>query len=266
MRQITFDELKAAQLEILDYVAEFCTKNGLTYALAGGTLIGAIRHKGYIPWDDDIDIVMPRKDYDKFAETFNLQNSRYKFVSFENTPSMGWALSSHVMNVESKLRAAHIDIFPIDNAPDDDRTLKMMVMLQTFLIGMQFSKVQKVFQKPHGGLLRRLKVYCIRIIANMLLVKLWPSHVIPALCIKNAKRFINQPTKRVSVFLTTTPPKVIEREKLETVIDAEFEDRTYKIPVGYDEWLTKVYGDYMTPPPEDQRIPTHDGLFLADDD
>ena len=257
MRQISIDELRAAQLEVLDHVVKFCSDHGLRYCLAYGTLIGAIRHKGYIPWDDDIDIVMPRKDFDKFAEIFNQQNTRYKFI-------LGSTVN-HVLDVESKLKAARIDIFPIDNAPDDDRILKMMTLWQTFLIGLSFSRWQKVFQKPHGNLARRLKVYCFRIIANLMLVKFWPKGLLPALCLKNAQRFKDQPTKRVCVFLATGAPKAIEREKLETFIDGEFEGRMYKIPVGYDEWLRKIYGDYMTPPPEYQRKSTHEGFLIAKD-
>lgn len=66
MKQMTLEELKTAELDILTDVAEFCDKNGLKYFLAYGTLIGAVRHKGFIPWDDDIDIWMPRDDYNKF--------------------------------------------------------------------------------------------------------------------------------------------------------------------------------------------------------
>ena len=86
MRQIGMDELKKIQLEILDAVSAFCTKHGITYWLDGGTLIGTVRHKGYIPWDDDIDLGMLRPDYDRFIKEFNAHNSRYRLVCRENDP------------------------------------------------------------------------------------------------------------------------------------------------------------------------------------
>ena len=82
MRKIDINELKRIEINILDYVADFCNKNGITYYLDGGTLLGAIRHKGFIPWDDDIDIAMPRKDYDRFVHMC-LDDSRYKILSYE---------------------------------------------------------------------------------------------------------------------------------------------------------------------------------------
>ena len=78
MKQITLEELKRIQLSILDRVAEFCEKNAINYWLDCGTLLGAVRHKGYIPWDDDIDIGMLRPDYDRFLKTFNEKNDVYK--------------------------------------------------------------------------------------------------------------------------------------------------------------------------------------------
>ena len=82
-KYINVEELKHIQLDMLSDIAEFCEQNHIKYFLAYGTLIGAIRHKGYIPWDDDIDICMPRPDYDKFLRLYNKKNSAYKAVAFE---------------------------------------------------------------------------------------------------------------------------------------------------------------------------------------
>ena len=82
-KYINVEELKHIQLDMLSDIAEFCEQNNIKYFLAYGTLIGAIRHKGYIPWDDDIDICMPRPDYDKFLSLYNKKDSAYKAVAFE---------------------------------------------------------------------------------------------------------------------------------------------------------------------------------------
>ena len=84
MKPIDVYELKRIQLEILDNVMKFCDENDINCWLNGGTLLGAIRHKGYIPWDDDIDLGMLRKDYEKFRQLFNVNNTRYKLVCFDD--------------------------------------------------------------------------------------------------------------------------------------------------------------------------------------
>ena len=85
-REISPAELKTIQLDILDAVAEFCEARGIHYFLDSGTLLGAVRHKGYIPWDDDIDIAMPREDYDRFMKVFNSEQQRYRFCCPEIDP------------------------------------------------------------------------------------------------------------------------------------------------------------------------------------
>ena len=87
MRAVSSDELRSVQLDLLQKTAEFCENNGLRYFLCGGTLIGAIRHKGYIPWDDDIDIAMPRQDYDRFVRSFNRPENYYQVVNLDTNPA-----------------------------------------------------------------------------------------------------------------------------------------------------------------------------------
>ena len=96
MKKITPEEIKKIQLDLLIQFAEFCKKNNLYYCLAYGTLLGAIRHKGFIPWDDDIDVIMPRPDYEKFCKlvaekkiaTSLQNNSTYPFVKIIDTRTL----------------------------------------------------------------------------------------------------------------------------------------------------------------------------------
>lgn len=83
MKVILIEELKLLQREILDDIVQFCEEHGLRYFLAYGTLLGALRHKGYIPWDDDIDIHMPRPDYERFLTLYNERNCDYRVVTHD---------------------------------------------------------------------------------------------------------------------------------------------------------------------------------------
>ena len=134
MKELTIEELKQYQLGILKVVAEYCEGNEIKYWLDCGTLLGAVRHKGYIPWDDDIDIGMLREDYDKFIYSFNSSNERYKVYSIENNPDFYFP-HAKVLDTDTVLYEPdenglklniNIDIFIYDNAPDDERLTKRM--------------------------------------------------------------------------------------------------------------------------------------------
>ena len=134
MKSVNVNELREIQLSILDSVAEFCEKNNIKYFLAYGTLIGAVRHKGYIPWDDDIDIIMPRTDYEKFINDFNNFSNDYKVYTVNNTEwfPFPYAKVSYENSIIKELSdnmknhniGINIDLFPIDGVPKDEKLIK----------------------------------------------------------------------------------------------------------------------------------------------
>ena len=129
----TVEELQKIELEILKYIDKVCKENNLTYFLAYGTLIGAIRHKGFIPWDDDVDIQMPRDDYNKLCDILKEENGRYKLL--DHKEGLGYiypfakVIDSNTRLIETGLTetvnmGVYIDIFPIDGTPNDFKKRK----------------------------------------------------------------------------------------------------------------------------------------------
>lgn len=270
MRQIDTEELKAIQLEILDVVMKFCDEHNINCWLDFGTLLGAVRHKGYIPWDDDIDIGMLRPDYDKFLKIFNENNTRYKLSCIENDPSAAtpfgkvYDTTTRMIDTGIETLGINIDIWVHDNAPDDEKLLADMYKRMSIfcrLYGAAFSPV--FYDNAKGNFLRRIIVRVFRIFAHTAALIL-PKNYFARKIAENSKRYAHEATKRIGVFVGAihiTFCAAVKREALSEYMYADFEGRRYKIPAGYDEWLRALYGDYMRLPPEEERNTHH--YFIA---
>ena len=263
MRQIGLDELKSIQLEILDVVAKFCEERGINYWIDAGTLLGAIRHKGYIPWDDDIDVGMLRPDYDRFMKEFK-NIPRYEFHCIENDPNFFMAFGKVYDNTtvlyepdETGIKmAVNIDVFVYDNAPDDEAQCRSMLRKQFIYSRLNEARTMPIHTKPNGNILRKIFVYIVRTAIHIIPSSILSYNYFAVKAIQNSRRYINENTKRVGNFSSHTLA-VWSKEIFRSFIDVEFEGRKYKAPVGYDAWLRGFYGDYMTPPPEHKRISRH---------
>lgn len=259
MRRISFDELRSIQLDILQKVDEFCVNNNIKYSLAYGTLIGAVRHKGYIPWDDDIDIMMLRSDYNQFLSSFNGTYSQLKVISLESVPSY-YAPYANVYLTSTKLIEPYvktgftdlgvkIDVFPVDFVPNDfvkyEKITKESVNLnrwrgyKTCTLCNHNGKlsiksiIKRIISLPvsYANLNNRLKRMVEKVNSNTdyLDIILWPDY--------KYKRFS-------SVFFQNT-------------IRVPFENIEVSIAEGYDGILTSIYGSYMELPPLDKRVAKH---------
>lgn len=258
MRRLNTEEVKKIQIEILDVVSSFCEENNINYWLDSGTLLGAIRHKGYIPWDDDIDIGMLREDYDKFAELFNQSNDRYRFVDIDNTPDFYVAFAK-IIDTNTLLYepdkngnklAINIDLFVYDNAPDDDRLVKKMYnkrdRLRTIALFSKNSNVLENDSIKNKILKRVLHLLCMPFSREKCLKKM----------IVNSKRFSKQETERVGNF-TCVVRLASDKRIFDSFVSVPFEEKHYKAPVGYDKWLRDLYGDYMKLPPVEKQVTHH---------
>ncbi len=259
MREIHLEELKNIQIQILDKVHEYCLEHGIIYFLSSGTLIGAVRHKGYIPWDDDIDIYMPRQDFERFIRQFNGVNKTYRCISLAEDTNCTIAYAK-VERTDTRLVEAvdnpreqgiNIDIFPIDGVPDDEEARSKY-----------FSKVQHIRNKM---IMKDVKINFHRrgIFKNLILLGgkalLFNKRLHQlAVDLDNViDKHANDTLYVCNMILGNGLHTEFRRDVINGTVDIEFEGKYYKTMKGYDEYLTKTYGDYMQLPPEDKRVSHH---------
>lgn len=250
--------IKFIQLEILEEIDAFCKAEGLRYSLAYGTLIGALRHKGYIPWDDDIDVLMPRPDYDRFLKEFRSEKNEVIDLSESNVCVETFAKVSRkgTLMVDCELGrglwGVNVDIFPIDGAPEDDlaghyadmcRKREWIFRLCPFykVVGKDKAKwfvkyCLKRLRYPHAGNCAGIKA---GINANL-----------------RSCRFEDSPLAG-AYFGDDGIREFMPREWFESYTELEFEGKQYPVIAHYDDYLHRLFGDYMQLPPEEKRISHH---------
>ena len=256
MKELALEMVKKIQLDILNFVVEFCNKNDINYFMTAGTLLGAIRHNGFIPWDDDIDIGMLRADYDKFKELFNKykNNENYKFLCNEDDMghmySFGKVINTktilYELNQKNNITGVFVDIFVYDNAPDDNVELKKMYRIRDWnyrFIAIKQIKSESNFKKLLKGLI------------NIILLPFSIDYFVKK-NIKNCQKFKNKDTKRIGDF-SGSCNIAVNKQTFSEYVYKEFEGKKYKVPIGYDELLRAFYGDYMEIPPIEKRVAHH---------
>ena len=263
MSEIDTEQLRKTELDILDAIDCFCKENGIKYWLDKGTLLGAVRHKGYIPWDDDIDIGLLREDYDKFAESFKT-DGRFKFISLSNEPNIycpyGKVVDTSTLLVEDNkyLLSVNIDVIVYDKAPGDKPLCDKMFDTRDRLRTLWSLRNQDNGSLPHGvtGIIKKLRRAVLR---------LKPAVYYLKKMVGNAKKFSDKKTNKVGNFLEYGRC-VVDSSVFSETIPASFEGRTYPIPKGYDKLLTAYYGDYMKPPEKAKQVTHHSFVAYKTED
>jgi len=261
MTQFSIDEMKSFQLEMLKKIADYCDKNNLIYFLAYGTLLGAVRHKGYIPWDDDIDIIMPRRDYNLFLEKFNGQISNLVvaapeidteyYAPYANVYDNRTILVEEIVSHGKLELGVKIDIFPLDYVPSDYIIYDKLWKQSRFDTLRLFSKTMKL-SFFHG--FERIKLAIRKIQFSFESIKkIQERHL----------KLINNPIYKSEGPLVDVIALMWNR-KLALSQDCYFpakkllfEGCEFNVPNDYDKVLRNLYGDYMQLPPEKDRIAKH---------
>lgn len=253
MDNVLLKELQKVELEILLEVDRVCKKNKIKYFLVSGTLLGAIRHKGFIPWDDDIDICMPVKDYRKFCKVCRKElNEKYFLQTYEtDLTSMLFAKvrknGTTAIEENREKRAYHqgvwIDIFPLVAIKNDSRWIEKFTQTVLFakrLIKKKIDWIEEDKNLPFYKKIHRLiPLSSVRLFVGIIL-----------------KKAFKNPEKYDSCYYIWSKKKFyarFETSLFESVSDMEFEGYTFPVPTKWHEYLTVVYGDYMKLPPPEKR-------------
>lgn len=253
MRKITPEELRTIQLDLLQKTADFCESNGIRYFLCGGTLLGAVRHKGYIPWDDDIDIAMPRPDYDKFVKIFNEPDNYYQVVNLDTSFEYEYAFAK-VYDNRTVLKELHypgdsfgvyIDILPADGVKDAAQIKKIM-------------RLHKILNTKRANYFNRtMKKKIINTFGKFLLLP-FSARQIATWMDNTARKYAFGSVPCAGLIANPLGiGEMVDKSVFNSDVYQEFEGRKYRVPIGYDTWLRSIYGDYMQLPPIEHRVTHH---------
>lgn len=258
MKEMTLRDIQLVSLEILKDIHNFCTKNKLNYYIAYGTLLGAVRHKGFIPWDDDIDIVMPRPDYNRFIKTYKSEHGMKLFTYQKGQCLIPYAriceMERTQMIFSQKPWTKHstgicLDIFPLDAVDKDefDKKNEMAMKLWKRSWAMRYSLTPFTSNKGVG---KKIKWGTRKIISLLLEKKRITKHL--NLCKNTAWG-----TSDYLCQLACPDPneKIIEKKWFDDKVLLPFEDAEFYAPKDWDKVLRNIFGDYMQLPPQEEQVP-----------
>lgn len=267
MKEMTAKEVQEMSLEILRDVHTFCVNNNLRYTLQGGTLLGAIRHNGFIPWDDDIDIALPRPDYDIFIHTYSskkgyqvfsreLPDSDDVFIAYARVCEMNRTfVDDSLWRWTSREKGVWIDVFPLDGVEDSFKDCKKRIAKMTY-----YWKQGGRMRSAHNPFSSKKTIYNkFRLLLKRIIV-FFNSYKSVDKQIKMCREIKFEDANFYSnlAFLRYGVRERHHKHVLEQFILHQFGEDKFYVMSGFDEALKEKYGDYMTLPPKEQQVRGHD--------
>ena len=267
MEQLPIRDIQHAELKMLKSIVKIFNKYSIKYYLSGGSVLGAVRHQGFIPWDDDVDIMVPRIEYDKLQEIFDKElpdtllfqnhiNCKEFLYVFSRVTLKNSALVYRGVDHLPFHHGLHIDIQPIDKVPEGRKLnilIHKMKLCKILLIVRYMNDYRKGKKR---SFLKRLIIHTVA-----LLISKEKTHMI---CENTMRKYQNSNVTGVACLggiygLKEGFPESV----LGKGVSMKFEDTAFIVPEKYDYYLKQLYGDYMTPLPENERYNHHDIHFFS---
>lgn len=246
-KEMTMAEQKQLQLEILLEIDSFCKSHGIVYSLAYGTLLGAIRHKGYIPWDDDLDIMMTLPDMLKFIKEFNSENlicySYLNDKTYENPYCNICSNKTYRKDGRKVYRGLGIDLYPLVAIPYEENDKELY-----FVTANKLNSIRHKYLTWAHRINKILPNFYIPGFSNA--ITRFSNYALYSIPFEYARNYylVARPMNKKDQFNSNI---------LQSIILASFEGHSFPITSDYNEVLTTIYGNYMELPPENKRVPHH---------
>lgn len=253
LRQLNIEEIKKREIDIISEIDKFCRNNNIRYSIIGGTLIGAVRHQGFIPWDDDIDIAMTRENYEKFNKLY--KSNKYKILTYQSTPNYYYSyikvVDKNTVIFEKNLKnfednGIFIDIFPIDKVQENLKEIKRINIIGKIrniaVTNKETIKNKKILQKILYPILKNINVQKL-------------CKYMDKIAQKNEKQ--NLMMCGTIVAGSSNEKNIVPIELFEDYVDLKFENLNLMAVKNYDKFLRIIFGEYMKLPPKEQQISNH---------